>query len=142
MSPPTLPALRDGTGLVLYFTTCPGASCSQVYGMADARILTFRVAVDAAGTSPIKRYAMTENKKAPDSQGKPDFSNVQSGSSSTAPSPQTAATTYVVKQGDSLSKIAKRHYGDANAWHKIYEANRDQIKDPDLIQPGWSLRLP
>jgi nucleoid-associated protein YgaU len=78
----------------------------------------------------------------PDS--KPDFSNVRSGSSSTAPSPQgtTQGTTYVVKEGDSLSKIAKRHYGDAGEWRKIYDANRDQIKDPDLIHPGQPLRLP
>lgn len=76
--------------------------------------------------------------------GKPDFSNVQSGSSSSAPSPAPsgAGATYVVKPGDSLSKIAKHHYGDADAWHKIYEANKDRIQDPDMIQPGWTLRLP
>ena len=45
-------------------------------------------------------------------------------------------------QGDSLSKIAKHHYGEANKWPKIYEANRDFIKDPDLIYPGQSLRIP
>lgn len=79
---------------------------------------------------------------------KPDFSNVQSGSSSTAPSPgmkpgpTTAPKTYVVKEGDSLSKIAKRILGDADEWRKIYEANRDQIKDPDLIYPGQTLRIP
>jgi nucleoid-associated protein YgaU len=72
----------------------------------------------------------------------PDFSNVQSGSSSTAPSPSQPGTTYVVKKGDSLSAIAKRHYGHAGEWRKIYEANRDQIKDPDLIHPGQELRLP
>ena len=79
-----------------------------------------------------------------------DFSDVQSGSSSTAPAPSAAGgqrtagaeRTYTVKAGDSLSKIAKREYGDANEWHRIYEANRDLIKDPDLIHPGWSLRLP
>ena len=73
---------------------------------------------------------------------KPDFSNVRSGSSSTAPSPGGAETTYVVKSGDSLSKIAERHYGDAGAWRRIFEANRDQIDDPDLIHPGQKLRLP
>jgi nucleoid-associated protein YgaU len=81
-----------------------------------------------------------EKKKNP----KADFSNVQSGSSSTAPSPATSATTktYVVKKGDSLSKIAKESYGDANEWRKIYEANRDAIKDPDLIYPGQTLKIP
>jgi nucleoid-associated protein YgaU len=75
---------------------------------------------------------------------KPDFSNVQSGSSSTARSPATTTDTrtYVVKKGDSLSKIAKELYGDANGWRKIYEANPDQIKDPDLIHPGQSLKIP
>lgn len=66
----------------------------------------------------------------------PDFSNVQSGGSS------TATKIYVVKAGDSLSKIAKREYGDANAWKAIFEANRDQIKDPNLIQPGQKLKIP
>ena len=44
--------------------------------------------------------------------------------------------------GDSLSKIAKREYGDAQQWHRIYEANRDIIKDPDLIYPGQQLKVP
>lgn len=74
----------------------------------------------------------------------PDFSNVQSGSSSTAPGTNNAngGRTYVVVKGDSLSAIAKREYGDLKEWHRIYEANRDIIKDPDLIYPGQTLRLP
>ena len=78
-------------------------------------------------------------------QPKADFSNVQSGSSSSAPAPaQPAATakTYVVQKGDSLSKIARNEYGNANDWHKIFEANRDIIKDPDLIYPGQTLKIP
>ena len=72
-----------------------------------------------------------------------DFSNVRSGSSSTAePGAAAGARTYTVVKGDSLSAIAKREYGDANKWHAIYEANRDVIKDPDLIHPGQTLRLP
>ena len=50
--------------------------------------------------------------------------------------------TYVVVKGDSLSKIAKREYGDANKWRAIYEANKDLIKDPDLIYPGQELKVP
>ena len=76
----------------------------------------------------------------------PEFSGVQSGGSSTAPSapPQDAGEeTYTVKKGDSLSKIAKRVYGDAQQWRRIYEANRGIIGDnPDLIQPGQALKLP
>ena len=70
-----------------------------------------------------------------------DFSDVQSGSSSTAPG-TPRERTYTVVKGDSLSKIAKREYGKANEWKRIFEANRDQIKDPDLIHPGQVLRIP
>jgi nucleoid-associated protein YgaU len=50
--------------------------------------------------------------------------------------------TYTVVKGDSLSKIAKREYGDANKWHKIFEANKDVIDDPDLIEVGQDLIIP
>jgi nucleoid-associated protein YgaU len=66
----------------------------------------------------------------------PDFSNVKSGASS------TATRIYTVVSGDSLSKIAKREYGDMQKWKQIYEANRDIIKDPNLIYPGQKLKLP
>lgn len=66
----------------------------------------------------------------------PDFSNVQSGGSS------TATKIYEVKPGDSLSKIAKHEYGDANAWKMIFEANKDLIKDPNKIFPGQKLKIP
>jgi nucleoid-associated protein YgaU len=66
----------------------------------------------------------------------PDFSNVQSGSSS------TAEKVYVVVAGDSLSKIAKREYGNANDWPRIFEANKDILKDPNKIFPGQKLRIP
>jgi nucleoid-associated protein YgaU len=74
----------------------------------------------------------------------PDFSGVESGGSSTAPPASSSAseTTYTVKKGDSLSKIAKRVYGDAQQWRKIHEANRDTIDNPDLIHPGQVLKLP
>ena len=50
--------------------------------------------------------------------------------------------TYTVAGGDSLSKIAKQFYGDANKYMKIFEANKDQLKNPDLIKPGQVLRIP
>ena len=46
---------------------------------------------------------------------------------------------YEVQKGDNLSKIASR-YGIT--WKDIYEANRDKISNPDLIQPGWKLKIP
>jgi nucleoid-associated protein YgaU len=90
------------------------------------------------------------DKKDDKPEAKPDFSNVRAGGSSTAPAPapsQPTGTTgsgktYVVVKGDSLSKIAKHEYGDANKWRTIYEANKDLIKDPDLIYPGQQLKIP
>jgi nucleoid-associated protein YgaU len=50
--------------------------------------------------------------------------------------------TYTVKSGDTLSKIAKHMLGDANAYPAIFEANRDQLSDPDKIKPGQVLKIP
>ncbi len=66
----------------------------------------------------------------------PDFSNVNSGSSS------TAVKIHEVKSGDSLSKIAKQEYGDASKWTLIFEANKDILKDPNKIFPGQKLKIP
>ncbi len=49
---------------------------------------------------------------------------------------------YVVKPGDSLSKIAKELLGDANRWPEILEANKDQIADANQISPGQELKIP
>ena len=54
----------------------------------------------------------------------------------------TQTRSYTVKAGDTLSKIAKAQYGDANQYSKIFEANRDQLKDPDKIFPGQVLVIP
>lgn len=72
----------------------------------------------------------------------PDFSGVTGGASTTADPEAVVFETYTVKSGDSLSKIAKHHYGDASLWKTIFEANQDRIKNPDLIQVGWELKIP
>lgn len=56
--------------------------------------------------------------------------------------PAPEATFYVVQSGDSLSKIALAHYGDAMKYPAIFEANKPMLKDPDLIYPGQVLRIP
>jgi len=53
---------------------------------------------------------------------------------------QSVPETYEVKSGDNLSKIAKNYSGIS--WKDIYEANRDQLKDPDKIFPGQVLKIP
>ena len=97
-------------------------------------------------------FTRDDPKDDPSKKPKADFSNVEGGASSTArpapkpPAPAPAAAppvkTYVVAKGDSLSKIAKREYGRAEDWRRIYEANKDTIKNPDLIYPGQSLKIP
>jgi nucleoid-associated protein YgaU len=49
---------------------------------------------------------------------------------------------YEVVAGDTLSKIAKKFYGDPNLYPQIFEANRDQLSDPNKIQVGQKLRIP
>ena len=53
-----------------------------------------------------------------------------------------AGESYTVKAGDTLSKIAKEKLGDANAYNEIFNANRDQLSDPDKIKPGQVLKIP
>lgn len=56
--------------------------------------------------------------------------------------PAPEATFYTVRKGDTLSKIARDHYGDASAYPRIFEANRPMLKDPDEIYPNQVLRIP
>ena len=58
----------------------------------------------------------------------------------TTPAPE--AEFYQVQSGDSLSKIAKKYYGNAMEYNKIFEANKPMLKDPDKIYPGQMLRIP
>jgi nucleoid-associated protein YgaU len=68
--------------------------------------------------------------------------DVVGGGAAGASTAGTAAQTYTVKPGDTLSKIAKEHLGNANAYMAIFEANRDQLDDPDKIKPGQVLKIP
>ncbi len=57
-------------------------------------------------------------------------------------SPVSSMKTYTVKAGDTLSKIARDHLGDANEYMRIFNANKDQLSDPDKIKPGQVLKIP
>lgn len=58
-----------------------------------------------------------------------------------AAAPEAGPKTYTVKPGDTLSKIAKMTLGDANAYMRIFELNKDQLKNPDEIKPGQVLKI-
>jgi LysM repeat protein len=59
-----------------------------------------------------------------------------------APAAAPAAETYTVQSGDTLSGIAKKFLGNANAYMEIFNANKDQLSDPDKIKPGQVLKIP
>ncbi|RPE80084.1 LysM peptidoglycan-binding domain-containing protein [Vulcaniibacterium tengchongense] len=71
---------------------------------------------------------------------KADFSGVSARVDSTEE--KVGEQTYTVAQGDTLSHIAQRFYGKASRWKAIFEANRDQLDDPDRIRPGQVLKIP
>lgn len=80
-------------------------------------------------------------------QTKADFSNVQSTVTSTEQLDGGGGgggieQSYTVVKGDTLSHIAKHFYGKASRWHGIFDANRDQLDDPDKIFPGQVLKIP
>jgi len=77
-----------------------------------------------------------------------DIKATQAPAAATAPAaPQASPSastsrTYTVHAGDTLSAIAQRELGDAKKYMKIFEANRDQLQDPDKIKPGQVLKIP
>lgn len=75
-----------------------------------------------------------------DKVGKADFSGVTARVDSSAD--MIGEETYTIAKGDTLSAIAKQHYGAASAWKHVFEANRDVLDDPDLIHPGQVIKLP
>lgn len=69
---------------------------------------------------------------------KADFSHTPSHVSASL----DTTSIYEVQAGDDLSSIAKHFYGDANAWQTLFDANRDQLTDPDRILAGQMLKIP
>lgn len=59
-----------------------------------------------------------------------------------APAENPYQQIHEVRKGDTLSKIAEQYYGDKMLFPRIFEANRDILKDPDRIRPGQRLRIP
>lgn len=112
---------------------------------SDPNSLSLQPSKTAGGKadfSNVQGHAQTVPASGPTGSNTADFSNVQ-GHADTAPDTGTAGgRTYTVKPGDTLSHIAQQVYGKASHWHAIFEANRGQISDPDLIRPGQVLQLP
>jgi nucleoid-associated protein YgaU len=60
----------------------------------------------------------------------------------TAPAATEKIEYYEIVSGDTLSAVAQKYYGKASAYMRIFEANREVIKDPDKIYPGQKIRIP
>ena len=75
--------------------------------------------------------------------GGPAAGSSGSGTGAAGPaSSSPSSKTYTVKAGDTLSRIAKEHLGNASDYMKIFNLHKDQLSNPDMIQPGQVLRLP
>lgn len=84
-----------------------------------------------------------KGKEKPVSTPQPQTRTQTPGETTGANAPKTGAQRdYTIKSGDSLSKIARQFYGNANDWQKIYDANKDTIKDPNMIYPGQKIIIP
>jgi nucleoid-associated protein YgaU len=87
-----------------------------------------------------KNEIWTAIKTIPDWRNEVEADIQVTGGGAASPAPATPKT-YTVKPGDTLSKIAKMHLGDANAYMRIFELNKDQLSDPDEIKPGQVLKI-
>jgi nucleoid-associated protein YgaU len=106
------------TGLTVTFDGA--ASTVSVFGVAPDQATREKIVLAAGNVSGVGKVndMMTVDKSAP------------------------AAQFYTVKSGDTLSKISKQYYGDANQYMKIFEANKPMLSHPDKIYPGQNLRIP
>lgn len=98
---------------------------------------------DVIVTIKLKQYReyATKTMKITIKQYKPIAVEVPARPAPTAPAPATTSRTYTVKRGDCLWNIAKKYYGNGSKYTTIYNANRDKIKNPNLIYPGQVLTI-
>lgn len=87
----------------------------------------------------LKEKPKAKKKKKPTNQNKRTTSQKEKASNGAK---KTTYDTYVVKKGDSLWAIAKKYYKNGSKYTKIYNANKDIIKNPNIIHAGWKLKIP
>ena len=100
----------------------------NVKGVADVYVKGLTVKAGASDMAPAPAAAPAAGAALADAQ--------------TVPASTVPVEYYLIKSGDTLSRIAKQHYGDANRYPEIFEANREVIEDADRIFPGQKIRIP
>ena len=129
----------------------PGAQINASVGQGDTVTLTGRAADIETKTQIMSAFnAAVETKNTLNQisidQPVPQVAGTQfTPGQNAAPIGTTSASEHRmhdVVAGDTLSAIAKRYYGDASKYHRIFEANRDQLSDPDKIKAGQKLKIP
>src|SRR5262245_1756634 len=134
----TTPGQTQQTGLLGH--PLAKAALAGIAAMAIKRVLAGRTVEASGGATTQGPSGTTGMAGGPTAQ--PDLSaplrDIPTAAAATPKATATAGTErwHEVVRGDSLSKIAARYYGDGNAWRQIFEANRDLLKNPDVIQPG------
>jgi nucleoid-associated protein YgaU len=99
--------------------------------------------VQTQASSKKADFSNVQSKVSSTEKPRVDFSNVQARVTSTeAMVIPGGEQTHTVAKGDTLSHIAKKYYRRPSLWRLIYEANRDQLDNPDRIRPGQVLRIP
>lgn len=89
----------------------------------------------------LKQYRSYGTKKVKVTQNK-DTGKTKVEKKKSRPAKKVKAQIYTVKKGDCLWNIAKKFYGDGSKWKKIYDANKGNIKNPNLIYPGQKFKIP
>ncbi|MBT8143132.1 MAG: peptidoglycan-binding protein LysM [Gammaproteobacteria bacterium] len=107
-----------------------------VSGEAHQKVVL--MAGNCAGVTDVYASNLSYPKPAPAEQGGAEMVEPEAGGAAEVPDVEF----YVIQPGDTLSKLAKQHYGDAMQYPKIFEANREVIEDPDKIFVGQKIRIP
>ncbi len=118
---------------------------STVVAKASPRVETASAPAGKEKTAPVEakvRPAGTDEKVKPVAKQVPATPDKLPSVQTPAPKPAPASAQYVVKSGDTLSKLAERFYNSVSKWDKIYEANRDTLKNPNYIYIGQKLIIP
>lgn len=129
--------IRDGPGRNSFFDTNIDVTLED-YKVSD----DVKEGFDLAVSLTMKEYKQYGTKimnfKLKEEESVPTADEVEPEREGTPP----PAKSYVVQKGDCLWNIAKKKLGNGGRWQEIYNLNRDRIRNPNLIQPGWVLTLP